>query len=83
MKIEIHEGCLNSNIIIDGKSIMDMTDEEHTMILEELIEKAREAFIRREINLVDFIELFQYEDYETGSMCDQCGDCPATTTYNI
>ena len=33
--------------------------------------------------MIDLIEMFQYDDYNVGSTCDQCNDNVTTTIYNL
>ena len=83
MKIEIYQGCTANDTVIDGKSVSDMTSSEQDMIVEELLQKAKEAIMRNEVQMIDLIEMFQYDDYNLGSTCDQCGDKAMTRIYNL
>ena len=83
MKIEIYEGCTANDTVIDGKSVSDMTSSEQDMIVEELLQKAKEAIMRNEVQMIDLIEMFQYDDCNVGSTCDQCGDNVTTRIYNL
>ena len=83
MKIEIYQGCTANDIVIDGKSVSDMTSSEQDIIVEELLQKAKEAIMRNEVQMIDLIEMFQYDDYNVGSTCDQCNDNVTTTIYNL
>ena len=83
MKIEVYQGCTANDTVIDGKSVSDMTSSERDMIVEELLQKAKEAIMRNEVQMIDLIEMFQYEDFTVGPMCDQCGDNVTTTIYNL
>lgn len=83
MKIEIYQGCTANDTVIDGKSVSDMTSSEQDMIVEELLQKAKEAIMRNEVQMIDIIEMFQYEDFTVGPTCDQCGDNVTTRIYNL
>jgi len=83
MKIEVYQGCTANDTVIDGKSVNDMTSSERDMIIEELLQKAKEAIMRNEVQMIDLIEMFQYDEFKMGSTCDQCGDNVMTTIYNL
>ena len=83
MKVTVYQGCISNDITIDEKSLRDMTQNEVDMIVEELLQKAKEALIRNEIQILDIIQMFQYDEFKTAPTCDTCGDNATTTVYNL
>ena len=83
MKVTVYQGCISNDITIDEKSLRDMTQNEVDMIVEELLQKAKEALIRNEIQILDIIQMFQYDEFKTAPTCDTCGDSATTTVYNL
>lgn len=83
MKIQIYEGCTAHNVVIDGKSTKDMTSTEQDMMVEEVLQKTREAIMRGQMSLIELIEMFQYDEFIVGPKCEQCDERVTTTVYNL
>jgi hypothetical protein len=83
MKIEVITGCTASDILVDGKSIQNFCTSEIDMLINDLLDKVREAAVRNEIQVLDLIQLFQYDEQTVGGSCEQCGDHVEVTTYNL
>ena len=83
-KIEIIEGCTAFDTLINGVSIVDISENEKEELLNYLMKQLKESYKRGEVTLESLIQNFQYDDYERDSEpCGQCGDTVSTTTYNI
>ena len=84
MKIQIKTGCISDDVVIDGKSIRDLTEMETDLIIDDLIQITREKLRKNEISLVDLMDLFEYDSFECiDEPCDQCGDNAFITTYDL
>ncbi len=78
------EGCTAYGFTVDGESVADIPREKEYAIFDYLIERIRERFDNREIQLLDVVEMFDYEDYKYEKKpCDQCGDSVSWTTWEI
>ena len=78
------EGCTAYDFTVDGESVADITREKEYAIFDYLIERIREKFDNREIQLLDIVEIFACDDYEyEKEPCDQCGDTVSWTTWEI
>jgi hypothetical protein len=80
MKIEIYEGCTSAGMSVDDRRLEDIDESE---VVEYILSKIPDAVNRGEIDLMSLVRLFQSTDYECGSRCEQCGDTPCTTSYDI
>jgi uncharacterized protein with PIN domain len=78
------EGCVAYDFTVDGESVADIPREKEYAIFDYLIERIREQFDNREIQLLDVVEMFDYDDYKyEKERCDQCGDSVSWTTWEI
>jgi hypothetical protein len=78
------EGCTAYGFTVDGESVADIPREKEYAIFDYLIERIRERFDNREIQLLDVVEMFEYNDYKyEKNPCDQCGDSVSWTTWEI
>jgi len=78
------EGCTAFDFTVDDESVADMTREKEYEIFDYLIERIRERFDNREIQLLDIVEMFDYDDYKyEKERCDTCGDTVSWTTWEI
>jgi hypothetical protein len=48
----------------DGESVADIPREKEYAIFDYLIERIKERFDNREIQLLDVVEMFEYNDYK-------------------
>jgi hypothetical protein len=78
------EGCTAFDFTVDGESVADIPREKEYAIFDYLVEKIRERFDNREIQLLDVVEMFEYNDYKyEKERCDTCGDTVSWTTWEI
>jgi len=78
------EGCTAYDFTVDGESVADISREKEYAIFDYLIERLRERFDNRNIQLLDVVEMFEYNDYKyEKEACDQCGDSVSWTTWEI
>lgn len=78
------EGCTAYDFTVDGESLADITREKEYVIFDYLIERLRERFDNREIQLPDIVEMFDSVDYKyEKERCDTCGDTVSWTTWEI
>jgi hypothetical protein len=88
-KIVISEGCTAFYTTVDGKMIDGeenqnvMSEKEQDELIDYLLLKAKEQIKNGSIAINSLIQLFQYDDWESDSICDQCGDQVTRTYYNI
>ena len=90
MKIEIVRGCIADRFDVDGKPMMDMSEEELKDILLRVVNKVtqrenmdewKKAYLRDAIRLL--VEDF-YDTYESSDEpCDCCGDWVETYTLEL
>ena len=73
-------GCTSDSIIIDGKHIEDIDQAE---LMAYLLSKIPERIKDGSMQIMNLIELFQCDDREHVSDCDQCNDSVYKTTWNI
>ena len=83
MKFEITQGCTAYNFSIDGKRYTDMTVEEKEKVIDYALAKAKEHILNNHMAFEGIMEHFQYDSYEIGPACDQCGDSVSKTIINI
>lgn len=81
MTIVEHTGCTSYALIVDGQPVE--TREQEIALLERLIPVLREHLAAGTIQIRQVIAMFQYDDCKFGEQCDQCGDTPCTTTWNL
>ncbi len=78
------EGCTAYDFTVDGESVVDIPREKEYAIFDYLVERLRRRFDNREIQLLDMVEMFEYNDYKyEKESCDQCGDSVSWTTWEI
>lgn len=90
-KIIISEGCLAFYTTVDGKMLYGedfqkdvMSEQERGELIDYLLVKVKENVKQGSIAINSLIELFQYDNYESGDEpCDQCGDTVSKTYYEI
>jgi len=80
MKIQVNTGCTSDSIIVDSK-LLDESNQEQ--VIDYLLPKIKEAILNNHISIRHVIELFEYEDEKAHGYCEQCGDTPYSTFYNI
>jgi len=61
MHIQLKEDCTSFAATIDGQDINEMTPSEKALIAEELLQKAKEAFVRGDISMRDLITIFPHD----------------------
>ena len=83
MKIIEYTGCVTGGLQFDDKHETDLTPEEQEKILDYILVKLKEGILDGTISLNSVIGTFQYVDYKTGNSCDQCGDTPTMTFWEI
>ena len=72
MEIEYEDGCVYSNLKIDGKETEDIEDKELKSILHKMIDnKACRKYTMNEI-LIYLCK--EYGEWECVGMCETCGD---------
>lgn len=77
-------GCTAFDFTVNNKSFSELSDQEYNEMLDYLFSKVKEGLQDQTILLENVIHLFQYDDYEHDpTVCEQCGDTVATTTWNI
>jgi hypothetical protein len=82
--IEIIDGCVAYDTRINGKSINDLTEDEHDQFLEYLLKKIEEGVKNNTVSIQTLIETLQYDEFEYDKdVCEQCGDQIARTVWNI
>lgn len=77
------EGCTAAGFTVDGESITEISREKEYAVFDYLIEKLRERFDNRKIQLLDIVELFDYDTYHEAEPCDTCGDIASWRTWRI
>jgi hypothetical protein len=78
------DGCTAYDFTVDDVSVANIPREKEYAIFDYLIERIREKFDNREIQLLDIVEIFACDDYEyEKDPCDQCGDTVSWTTWEI
>jgi len=90
-KIIISEGCLAFYTTVDGKMLYGedfqkdvMSEKDREELVDYLLVKIKENVKQGSITINSLIELFQYNDYESGNEpCEQCGDTVSKTHYEI
>jgi hypothetical protein len=83
-KIEIIEGCTAFDTVVNGVSVIDISENEKEEIVNYMIDQLKESYKRGEVTFESLIQNFQYDDYECDSEpCSQCFDHRSSTTYNI
>lgn len=79
--IKIIRGCTADDILVDGKSITDIDQNE---LLNYLLSKIPAEIKSGTMTIDSIIQLFQYDKFEKiGDTCEQCGDDVYETTYEI
>ena len=77
-------GCTAFDFTANGKSFSDMSEQEHTEMIDYVFAKIKKELKNHTILFEDVVRLFQYEHYESDlEPCDQCGDTVDTTIWNI
>jgi len=84
MKVVITVGCTAFNTTFDGISFNSIPVEEQGKIIDHLLVKVKENFLKNQIGINDIVELFQYDSYGSEKdSCEQCGDTVSWTIYEI
>jgi hypothetical protein len=83
MKIVMYEGCIQADLTFNGVSESVLTSYEMEMILDRLLPELRARVLRGNISLRNVVQLFEPSDHAEGSVCEQCGDSPSSTTWEI
>lgn len=83
MKFEITQGCTAYNFTVDGKRYDDMPVEEKEKVIDHVLAAAKQQILNNHVGFQGIIEHFQYDSYEYGPKCDQCGDSVTKTIINI
>lgn len=84
MKIIKTEGCVAGGWTFDGKDLLDIPQAEEFEIFNYLCLKFKENMKDGSNSLTEFIELFQYDDYERDeNVCSQCGDYVSRTYWEV
>lgn len=77
-------GCTAFDFTVNGESIVDISEEKQSEIIDYLLLKVKEEYSQGSILIGNIVEMFQYDDYEHDpEQCDQCGDTVSSTTWNI
>jgi hypothetical protein len=83
-KFEEVTGCTAFNFLVNGKSLSDIPKNDQDEILDYLFVKIKEGIKENTILLESVVQLFQYDDYESDpGICETCGDCRSSMTWNI
>ena len=83
MKFEITQGCTAYGFSVDGKPYKNLSIEEKSKIIDYTLAKAKEHILNNHMAFEGIMEHFQYDSYEIGPTCDQCGDSVSKTIINI
>ena len=83
MKFEITQGCTAYNFTVDGKRYDDMPVEEKEKVIDHVLAAAKQQILNNHVGFQGIIEHFQYDSYEHGPKCGQCGDSVTKTIINI
>jgi len=83
-KIQENQACGNYCILINDKSIKDLSEKETTKLLNHLFAEYKKGLKDGTCRLIDFIECFQQDNsvYSEDS-CECCGDAAITTSWII
>ena len=78
------EGSTAFDFSVNGKSVSEFSNEEHSQLVDHLLLKIKEEIGEQTILLEDVVRLFQPDDWKSDSnQCEQCGDYIQTTTWNV
>lgn len=78
------EGCRAFYFTVNGKTLEEITEQEHGEILDYLLQKVKEESSARKIRLCDIVSLFEASDREySPEPCETCGDTIQKTTWEI
>lgn len=72
MEIEYEDGCVYSNLKIDGKETEDIEDKELKSILHKMIDN--KACRKYDINAILINLCREYGEWECVGTCETCGD---------
>lgn len=81
MKIELYRGCTSAGLSVDGEAVE--TREQELALFERLVPHLRAALAAGQVQVTQLIEDLPADGEEHGSRCDQCGDTPYTTTWEL
>ena len=77
-------GCTAFDFTVNDESIVDLSEEKQSEIIDYLLIKLKEEYSQGTILIGNIVEMFQYDDYEHDpERCGQCGDTVSSTTWNI
>jgi hypothetical protein len=83
-KFEEVTGCTAFDFLVNNKSLSDIPKNDQDEILDYLFVKIKEGIKENTIQLESVVQLFQYDDYESDpNICETCGDCRSSMTWNI
>jgi hypothetical protein len=83
MKFIITQGCTAYDFTVDEKRFNDLPAEEKAKIIDHVLVKVKENILNNHMSFEGILEHFQYDSYEIGPKCSQCGDSVSTTVINI
>jgi hypothetical protein len=82
--IIITEGCTAFDFSVNGKSVSEFSNEEHSQLVDHLLLKIKEEIAEQTILLQDIVRLFQPDDWKSDTNpCEQCSDYLRSTTWNV
>lgn len=81
MKIQLFRGCTSGGLTVDGESVETLDQE--IALFERLVPVLRAQLAAGTLHVTPVVELLQYDDYDWDKTCEQCGDSPSTTTWNL
>lgn len=77
-------GCTAFGFSVNDREISDLSEREYNEMLDYLFVKIKEGINDNTILFTDVVKLFQYDDYEHDpNICETCGDCRGSMTWNI
>lgn len=82
-KIEMSRGCTADAFLVNGEDYFDLPKEKRDEFVEYVFVKIKEAMDRSEMQIHQFIEMFEPDNWETSPQCDQCGDSVTTQIWDL
>lgn len=83
MKFEITQGCTKYNFTVDGKSYNDLSTKEKEKVVDHVLANVKQKILNNHIGFQGIVEHFEYDSYELGPRCEQCGDSVSKIIINI
>ena len=83
MKFEVNEGCVHFSFIIDGVEYENYPIANREKIVDHVLASLKQRIMLGNASLMQILDNFPQESYKCGDKCEQCGDTPCTTIYEI